>query len=167
MLLSLLSGEQTCAEAEGAQRPSLTPGDSQAQASVADQVSLLGAAQPEGTGCAWRSVPTPAFTPGAARAQFTHQASHQIHLLRRLKGLDTQGMHAGGNSPDSLAKTCVQTAKAQARPEGLPGPAPPPRAPSVQKTATLSHPRLPWLPPHQRPGDPQPGRGKGRPSKED
>ena len=92
MLLSLLSGGQTCAESEGAARPSPDSRGLPSTGLCADQVSLLGrhslrAQDARGT------LSPPGFHPlERPREQFTHQASHQIHLLRRLeRGLDTQG----------------------------------------------------------------------------
>ena len=149
------------AESEGAARPSPDSRGLPSTGLCADQVSLLGrrslrAQDARGT------VPTRLSPPGAARgAVHTSGLSSDTSAKETGKGAGYPGrMHAGGNSPDSLAKTCVQTAKPKRVQKACRARSSTSSPTSVQKTATLSHPRLPWLPPTQRPGDPQPRKRK-------
>ena len=92
ILLSLLSREQTCTETEGAVRPSPHSRGLPSTGLCSDQACLLGR-QSLRTPDVRGTPSSPGFhTLEWSGEQFTHQASRQIHLLRRLeRGLDTKG----------------------------------------------------------------------------
>lgn len=161
MLLNLLSGEQTCTETEGAAGPSPHCRGLPSPGLCSDQVSLLGR-QSLRTQDVRGTPSSPGFhTLEQSGEQFTHQASRQIHLLRRLeRELDTEG--------ESLLVETAQTAQPEPEYRRPEGPASPPRASHLFR-------RLPRSPtpaclgsrPPRGLGTPSPGRGKGRPSRED
>ena len=169
MLLNLLSGEQTCTETEGAAGPSPHCRGLPSPGLCSDQVSLLGR-QSLRTQDVRGTLSSPGFhTLEQSGEQFTHQASSQIHLLRRLeRELDTKG--------ESLLVETAQTAQPEPasrqpnpseyrRPEG---PASPPRASHLfRRLPCSSTPACLGSRPPRGLGTPSPGRGKRRPSRED